>query len=166
MFETIQKVSRSRDTLVRSAMRQILRNGGQELLWLADFHKSETAIQAVLPNLDGLYGGKPCVRKIDNSKAANITKNISTLLLFQNNWRLEGTMIQTLTQIIIGIRFPRMGNNFGINVKKLLFVIGRSTLIKKGHPKFTSVKDTLGQVYIRNYFVKNWKLFYSLGRMD
>ena len=72
MFETIQKVSRSRDTLVRSAMRQILRNGGQELLWLADFHKSETAIQAVLPNLDGLYGGKPCVRKIDNSKAANI----------------------------------------------------------------------------------------------
>ena len=77
MFETIQKVSRSRDTLVRSAMRQILRNGGQELLWLADFHKSETAIQAVLPNLDGLYGGKPCVRKIDNSKAANITKNIS-----------------------------------------------------------------------------------------
>ena len=53
---------------MRSALRQIMRVGGQELLWLADFHRSEHAVEAILPNLDGLYGGKACKRNVDNSK--------------------------------------------------------------------------------------------------
>ena len=61
---------------MRSALRQIMRVGGQELLWLADFHRSEHAVEAILPNLDGLYGGKACKRNVDNSKSTNVLFNL------------------------------------------------------------------------------------------
>ena len=48
--------------------------GSLEFSWIQDrymlvkFHESKTVRMAQLPNLDGLYGGRPCVRTTDKSK--------------------------------------------------------------------------------------------------
>ena len=46
---------------------------------LVNFHQSKTVRMAKLPNLDGLYGGRPCVRTTDKS---NISKHQSTKYIF------------------------------------------------------------------------------------
>ena len=73
-FSSLRRFFRSRNDLARSLRRSL------NFAWMSDFdillsfHKSETVRLARLPNLDGLYGGKPCIRSVDKSNLDGINQ--------------------------------------------------------------------------------------------
>ena len=66
-FPSIRKILRSRNDLARALRKSLMFAWMNDYDMLLNFHKSETVKMARLPNLDGLYGGKPCVRSTDKS---------------------------------------------------------------------------------------------------
>ena len=75
-FSSLRRFFRLRSDLARSLRRSL------NFAWMSDFdillsfHKSETVRSARLPNLDGLYGGKPCIRSVDKSNLDGVNQKI------------------------------------------------------------------------------------------
>ena len=81
-FHSLNKLLRSRNDLARALRKSLMFAWMNDYDILLNFHKTEEVRMARLPNLDGLYGGKPCVRSTDKSNFGNMNRIILHLSNF------------------------------------------------------------------------------------
>lgn len=84
-FKTLRPIMRSREDLHRSVKGQLSNGWNLDRDILVKFHQSINVKVAIVPNLDGFYGGKPCVRSSDESNTLHLFTNLYLNSIFKKS---------------------------------------------------------------------------------